>query len=122
MSETVKLWHDDIRRPPDDSWTWARTNREAMLVLLNKEVVEASLDHDLGMHESDPDEPEAYLMRGASPEGSGFDLAIAMYALRCVPPKVTIHTWNIERAEWMAGVLREAGGEVIVKPWKHVLR
>ena len=26
----MKLWVDDIRRPPDASWAWARTNAEAI--------------------------------------------------------------------------------------------
>lgn len=86
---------------------------------MSNEVTEASLDHDLGLHKVDPDLPDAYLQKGDSLAGSGFDLAIAMACLRLVPPKITIHSWNIERAAWMEGVLREAGAEVIVQPWKY---
>lgn len=48
----LKLWVDDVRSPPDESWNWAKTSREAIVILmgLNAEVVlrSISLDHDLG--------------------------------------------------------------------------
>jgi hypothetical protein len=44
----IRLWHDDVRPPPDDSWTWARTNDAAKAVLEAHPVCEISLDHDLG--------------------------------------------------------------------------
>lgn len=45
----IKLWLDDVRDPPDDSWTIARTAKEAIGILETGDVREASLDHDLGM-------------------------------------------------------------------------
>lgn len=45
----IKLWHDDIREPPDDTWLWARDNADAMVVLgseINVDIL--SMDHDLG--------------------------------------------------------------------------
>lgn len=119
----MKLWHDDIRRPPDDSWFWARTNREAMWFLLDqwmegKAVTEASLDHDMGLEAEDPDaDPMSWKLRGASPEGDGRDLCYSMYYLRLVPPIVTIHSWNDAGAQHMAAILREAGSDVTVKPY-----
>ena len=59
----MKLWFDDIRRPPDDTWLWARTIEEAKLLVQTNEIDEASLDHDLGLHEYDPDEQDADLRR-----------------------------------------------------------
>lgn len=51
----MKLWIDDIRTPPDLSWTWVKTVGEAriktcQMVQPNKEVsIEIiSLDHDAG--------------------------------------------------------------------------
>lgn len=58
-----KLWLDDIRRPPDSSWLWARTLEDAKLAMKTCEIKEASLDHDLGLHEFDPDAPNADEMR-----------------------------------------------------------
>lgn len=43
----MKLWLDDIR-PAPEGWFWVKTDGEAREMLLTGEVVEASLDHDLG--------------------------------------------------------------------------
>jgi hypothetical protein len=111
----MKLWHDDIRRPPDDTWVWARTNLEAIDVLVRSDVSEASLDHDLGLERENPDsDPTTWTLRGESPAGDGVDLCMAMYHLRLVPPRVTIHSWNPDGAERMASICREAGSEVEV--------
>lgn len=59
----MKLWFDDIRRPPDDTWFWARTIEDAKLIVNSHDIQEASLDHDLGLHEYDPDEQDADLRR-----------------------------------------------------------
>lgn len=117
----MKLWHDDIRRPPEGGWIWARTNRDAIFFLLlardhgAPEILEASLDHDLGMDDQDPDaDPNTWLLRGDSLEGDGVDLCMAMYHLHLVPPVVTIHSWNPDGAERMASICREAGADVMV--------
>lgn len=115
----TKLWHDDIRYPPDDTWFWARTNREAVRYLLLANCQEASLDHDLGLHMEDPDAPAAELGRGSSEEGSGVDLCKVMLLLRLVPPKVTIHSWNPDGANYMAGLLTSLSGcDVTVRPYE----
>ena len=44
----MKLWIDDKRLPPDDSWTWAKTSEEATRLFHENKVVEISFDHDLG--------------------------------------------------------------------------
>lgn len=46
-SKKVRLWHDDVR-PAPAGWVHARTNKEAIDIFINNEVVEASLDHDMG--------------------------------------------------------------------------
>lgn len=44
----MKIWLDDIRDAPDDSWFVARTPLAAILALIQNEGVELlSLDHDL---------------------------------------------------------------------------
>lgn len=54
------LWLDDIRRPPDPSWVWARTIEMAkQAVMLSEPFVVMSLDHDMGLDGYDPDEPGA---------------------------------------------------------------
>jgi hypothetical protein len=44
----VRLWVDDIRRPPDPTWQWASSSSAAIAVLSSAQVMEMSLDHDLG--------------------------------------------------------------------------
>ena len=130
----MKVWHDDIRKPPGPDWSWARTNREAIRLLLDAErqgveVTEMSLDHDLGLHECEPtvfdaeprhpwqktDEQEAWLRKGHSPDGDGVDLVQAMCALRLVPPKVTVHSWNVEGAARMVGMLEGMSSATVVR-------
>jgi hypothetical protein len=111
----MKLWHDDIRRPPDETWTWARTNDEAKLLLLNHEVEEASLDHDLGLHGHDPDVLDADLYAAPQTE-DGYELVAWMIENGKVPPRIRIHSWNPPGAKRMAQAL---GGlcECVVRPF-----
>lgn len=96
----VKLWHDDVRPPPDGSWVWVRTNTEAKEIMSRTVVDEASLDHDLGC------EPEDGLYaRGSSPAGTGLDLCRWMVDHDLVPRRVTVHSWNPAGAEAMCDAL-----------------
>jgi hypothetical protein len=83
----MKLFVDDIRQPPDNTWIVATTAKKAIQVLNMNKVQVLSLDHDLG----DPDEtgytiicwveeqtvtnpnfhlPETILVHSANPVGS----------------------------------------------------
>jgi hypothetical protein len=44
----MKLWIDDIRTPPDNTWTWAKSYSAAVDFLRYGTVDEVSFDHDLG--------------------------------------------------------------------------
>lgn len=56
--ERETLWLDDIRKPPSPFWRWARTIDDAKLIIKTHNVLEASLDHDMGLHDRDPDDYE----------------------------------------------------------------
>lgn len=43
----TKLWLDDLREPPDDTWLRAKTRDEAIVILKNEDVEFASLDYDI---------------------------------------------------------------------------
>lgn len=45
----MKLFLDDERDPPDESWTLVRDPVEAKKLLASGKVTEASFDHDLGV-------------------------------------------------------------------------
>src|SRR6476469_9767278 len=47
METTIRLWLDDVR-PAPDGWTWVKTASQARALFATGDVVEASLDHDLG--------------------------------------------------------------------------
>jgi hypothetical protein len=114
----MKIWHDDIRNPPDDSWTWARTNEDAICLLQDHyySVTEISLDHDLGLENEDPNDLEAVFKMGPFPEG--IDLVDFMCKMDLVPPKVTIHSWNPIGAHNMAAMLNRFGHDCIIEPFK----
>ena len=44
----MKLYVDDLRNPPDDSWYVVRTAEEAIVILSSMCATHVSLDHDLG--------------------------------------------------------------------------
>lgn len=79
----IKLWLDDFRLPPDDSWTHAYTAKEAIAILDSTDVDVVSLDFDLGEAERC---------------GTGLDVARHLVALtkrgRPMPRVVMLHTQN----------------------------
>jgi hypothetical protein len=119
----LKIWHDDIRRPPASDWQWVRTNQAAIAALLEHGdlVTHISLDHDLGLHEHDPSDYEKPEELRASGEETGYDLVVAMCALRLCPPHIRIHTWNPMGAERMCAYLSTHKGgrleDILVKPY-----
>jgi hypothetical protein len=48
MTTPHRLWVDDIRQPPDQSWTWVTTSTLAIDRLRDWRWNTMSLDHDLG--------------------------------------------------------------------------
>jgi hypothetical protein len=76
----MKLWIDDLRTPPDDSWTWAKTSTQALFLLATRKVTEVSFDHDLG--------------------GDDTSMRVAQYIERLAfegrraPPKWDVHSQN----------------------------
>lgn len=114
-----KIWVDDIRRPPDESWNWVRTNDAARELLLRQPYTAASLDHDMGLHEFDPDVPDAdmQVLDHDWPMDDGVELAVWMVKNNCVPPYVRIHSHNPIGARRMLEILRYSATEVIIHPY-----
>lgn len=115
----IRVWHDDIR-PPPPGWAWARTNDEAKVMFENYNVIEISLDHDLGLHGFSEEEitanPDLLFGRGRAEE-TGYHLVNWMVEQERVPPKVTIHSWNPEGARQMAMRLNYHGYDCEVTPY-----
>lgn len=92
----MKIWLDDVREPPDDSWTWEETAKGAIALLHYpvEPVTVISLDHDLGLWET--------------------GLAVAEYIADhtdCVDV-VRIHSMNPVGAARMRQILESAGKKV----------
>ena len=118
----MKIWHDDIRVPPDPSWWWARTNDQAKWLLegcSGHTIIEAiSLDHDLGLDQLDPSKHErAYALKGNGEE-TGDDLVAWMVEKALVPDKVVIHSWNPSGAARMLRRMRAAGYRATYEPYR----
>jgi hypothetical protein len=87
-----RLWLDDVRRPPSDEWTWAKSVEEAIEILATKRVVEASLDHDLHPFQRD-----------------GMEVCLWMQENDVWPHRVRIHSSNRSASTKMCGLLERNG-------------
>lgn len=88
----MRLFVDDMRDPPDGTWTVARTYLEAVTILEGGSVEKLSLDHDLGVYE----------------EANGCDIAQWMVDNTVEwPHTIIIHTANPLGREDIEAVLRQ---------------
>lgn len=119
-----RLFCDDIRRAPDDTWHVARTVTEAIRILATMPVDEVSLDHDIshlitmdGCHRPYPCgetfEPVArfIVQQEAFHRETNSELSSGI--------KVHIHTSNYPGAQKMKEILKEAGMTPIMEVGKY---
>ena len=80
----MKLWLDDRRTPPDESWHWATTPAAAIQLLRSGDVELISFDHDLGFE--------------GDVELSGYDVLLwieeAVSVRGFSPPEMRVHSAN----------------------------
>jgi hypothetical protein len=94
----MKVWLDDIRTPPDASWTWVRTVADAIQQMETGEVSQASLDHDLGQDDDGRELPE------------GRTLVYWMAEHDCWPSEaITVHSANVVGVSYMVGMIERYG-------------
>jgi hypothetical protein len=94
----VKLWLDDVRTPPDDSWTWVKSVDPAVALMERGQVTDASLDHDLGMDERGQELPE------------GRTLVYWMAEKDCWPSQsIAVHSANVVGVDYMVGMIERYG-------------
>ena len=96
----IKLFVDDIRQPPDDTWTVARTATQAIRMLATAPAVieEISIDHDIthgGQTCPETFEAVAY--------------CVALMPADRKPAKVHIHTANVSQAGKLKKIFEDAG-------------
>lgn len=109
MTTLFKLWLDDARTPPDDTWTWVQTAEEALEILKTGNVTRASLDHDLECPVdrstlNDLVPKSSYFAHRANGEW----LAEQMVKFRAFPSEDCIlHSANKDAARRMAMILKD---------------
>lgn len=85
MSDRLKVYLDDVRDPPDDTWVCVRTPSEAIELLQTGRVDEITLDFDLG-----------YDAEGN--ELTGYQVAVwveeAVVLRNFKPPSMQVHSAN----------------------------
>ncbi len=82
----MRLWVDDERPAPDDTWMWARSDADAYDAWCSNKISELSLDHDLGdggdtrrlalsilgMAQAGQREPPRWFVHSANPVGNEY--------------------------------------------------
>ncbi len=102
----MKLWVDDIRPAPDESWTVAKTVNSAIKAIHAFQFEEISLDHDISHQVTIGELGRPY------PCNETFQ-AVAYYIAEqwrdktIGRPKITIHTSNPGGAKEMELILKE---------------
>jgi hypothetical protein len=89
----VKLWLDDLRTPPDETWVWVETVDDAIALMESGEVAQASLDHDLG---------------DGIPEGRKLVLWMAEHQI-WPTEMISVHSANPVGADHMAALIERYG-------------
>jgi hypothetical protein len=106
-----KLWLDDVRQPPNNSWYWAKTVAQAIKYARANKINYMSLDHDLGaiIPENWTPDQAAWIV-GDSRDGSGMDFVNWMVEHNVwpsAPPE--IHSWNSTAAKRMCATIDDRG-------------
>lgn len=99
----MKLWLDDIRVPPDETWKWAKTYEEAIILFKDNVVDFASLDHDLA---------QSHYM-GDTSEKTGYHLMMWLLEHEYHRPRfgIRIHSMNPVGKQKMEQVVNDIYGQ-----------
>jgi hypothetical protein len=113
----MKLWLDDVRKPPDASWTWCKSVDEAIKFVNENECEEWALDHDLGGQLAHYGKgPYDYETKTGSHLCNDFSVKL--------PPRISIHSTNRGGVGSMVDLLFERASaaqldiEIIVRPMR----
>lgn len=115
----TKLYIDDLRNSPDDSWIVARTITGAIRVLATMDVGVISLDHDISHHVS--------VDGNARPFACVENFSAVCYFIGekykgLSPPSIILHTSNPVGAQRMRHILDAYGLKSEYQPGKPVNR
>lgn len=107
----MKLFIDDIRNAPDDSWTVARTVTEAIRALNRFSFDEISLDHDISHQVTIGNLGRPYPCEECFCAVAYFIGSMS----KTSTPKITLHTSNPVGADEMKAILKDYKLESEVK-------
>ncbi len=88
----MKLWVDDVRPAPDETWTVARNSREAVAYLVRNTVEVMSRDHD----------------RGGEDTSRIIVLWLCYERTNRWPREVRVHSANPVGAAWLRGMIERS--------------
>lgn len=113
----MKLWIDDIRPAPDNSYVVARDNTSAIrsIVYFGNEIEEISIDHDIS-HQVGMEQVSRPFPCGETFVATAYFIG-SYYAVRTSRPTIVIHTANPVGAEKIMHALGrfDYAGKVTVK-------
>jgi hypothetical protein len=104
----MRVWLDDIRTPPHDGWIWIKSVADAKIVIENhyRRIAVLSLDHDLGMVESETTDSGIIIADEVEAE-KGAKLVLWMAETDLWPEgEIWIHSDNPVGVENMAATIR----------------
>ena len=109
----MKLWVDDIRNAPDDTWHVARTAIEAIRAISRYDFEVISLDHDISHQVTvgplgRPFPCEETFASVAYYIAAKYPCSPELKLLHSNAPKVILHTSNTVAGDEMAEVLKTA--------------
>ncbi len=111
MSGKNKLWVDDIRTPPDETWIWVKKVEEAIKAIHMFLPTVISLDHDIEDRPADETfKPIAYYISAL-----GYYKKLPEDKLR-----ITIHSSNSVGAEQMYKTLKDSGINSEIIPYQSM--
>ena len=94
----MKLWLDDVRKPPWGYDLWAKTYEECVAMLESHPVAHVSLDHDLALEHYTAAASTGYMgtdiPRASFTKKTGYDVLIWMKDSGRWPAEVLVHTLN----------------------------
>lgn len=110
----MKLFVDDIRNAPDETWHVARTSLEAIRAIARYDFEVISLDHDISHQVGMGDLSRPYPCAETFASVAYYIVAKYLPYLKGdgswnVPPKVILHTSNEVAGDEMAMLLGQAG-------------
>lgn len=121
----MKLWVDDIRNAPDESWAVARTVTSAIRAIAQFDCTEISLDHDISHQVAvgalsrpfpceETFEAVAHYIAAKYWHDKPISKELSVARLNLYP-KITLHTSNPVGAEKMKSILKDVGIDCTIK-------